>query len=80
MAVIGGSWIATECAASLASKHKDKLKVNLVCSTSVPFERCLGEQVGGVIKDEHEKNGVNVIPNARLEKIIDNGDGTAKGV
>ena len=78
--IIGGSWIATECAASLVSKHKTNLKVNLVCSTSVPFERSLGKEVGEVFKKEHEANGVNVISEARLKKIIGNADGTVKGV
>ena len=50
--------------------------VNLICSTSVPFERALGKQVGEMFKEEHEKNGVNVMPNARLEKIIGKSDGT----
>ena len=33
-----------------------------------------------MIKDEHEKNGVNIFSNARLEKVIDKGDGTVQGV
>ena len=44
--VIGGSWIATEVAAALIGKYKDQLKVNLVCSASVPFEGTLGKEVG----------------------------------
>ena len=77
--VIGASWIATECAASLVTKHKDKLTVNLVCST-VPFEKALGKEVGKVIQKEHEDNGVKLSIGGRLSKIIDNGSGGVKGV
>ena len=33
-----------------------------------------------MFKEEHESAGVNLITGARLSKLIDNGDGSVKGV
>ena len=80
MTVVGGSWIATEVAASLVTKYKDQLKVNLVCPTSVPHERILGKEVGQVFKEEHESAGVNVVTGARLARVLGTSDGSVTGV
>jgi 3-phenylpropionate/trans-cinnamate dioxygenase ferredoxin reductase component len=60
--VIGGGWIGAEVAASLRQLG---LTVTLVVPTSVPLERVLGVEVGGVYGDLHAENGVQVAPGKR---------------
>lgn len=54
-AVIGASFIAMETAASLKTRGID---VTVIAPDKVPFERVLGAEIGAVLKDVHQKNGV----------------------
>lgn len=53
--VVGASFIAMECAASLRSRG---LEVTVVAPEAVPFEAKLGREVGGVLHGMHEAEGV----------------------
>ena len=53
--VIGGGFIAMEAAASLTERG---LKVTAIIPEAAPFERQLGERIGGVFTRLHEAHGV----------------------
>jgi 3-phenylpropionate/trans-cinnamate dioxygenase ferredoxin reductase component len=55
--VIGAGWIGSEVAASARQVGADVTMVDLV---SVPLERVLGPEVGGVYRDLHEARGVKL--------------------
>lgn len=61
--VLGGSWIATECASGFATSMKEK-KTSMIYSSSVPFEKTVGKEIGQMWADEHAKAGVNLVSNA----------------
>ena len=52
--IIGSSFIGMEAAGALAKDHD----VTVIGMEKQPLERVLGEQVGGVVRGLHEKNGV----------------------
>jgi NADPH-dependent 2,4-dienoyl-CoA reductase/sulfur reductase-like enzyme len=54
-AVIGASFIALEAAASL---RKRGVEVDVIAPEEVPFEKALGRELGNLLKQLHEKNGV----------------------
>ena len=64
--VIGGGWIGAEVAASLRQLG---LPVTLVAPGSVPLERVLGPEVGGVYRDLHEAHGVRLVMGQRVTAI-----------
>ena len=49
IAIVGGSWIATEVASSLIGKYKGQKEIYLIQSTEFPLERCLGKEVGAMV-------------------------------
>jgi 3-phenylpropionate/trans-cinnamate dioxygenase ferredoxin reductase subunit len=53
--VVGASFIGMESAAALRSRG---LQVAVVAPEAVPFERHLGDTLGRLLRDAHEKNGV----------------------
>ena len=53
--VIGASFIGLEVAASLRAR---KLDVHVVAPEAVPMERILGREIGGLVREIHEENGV----------------------
>lgn len=53
--VIGASFIGMEAAASLRSRGCD---VTVVAPDATPFAKILGEEIGNVFKNVHERNGV----------------------
>jgi 3-phenylpropionate/trans-cinnamate dioxygenase ferredoxin reductase component len=55
--VIGAGWIGSEVAASLRMLGR---RVTMVAPDSVPLERVLGPDVGGVYRDLHEERGVEM--------------------
>ena len=58
IAIVGASWIATECASALIGKYKGQKEVYLVQSTEVPLERVLGKEVGSMLTRDHTEAGV----------------------
>ena len=50
--IVGGSFIATECAAALATKYKQK-KIHLIQSTKFPLEKVMGKEIGAMFAKEH---------------------------
>jgi 3-phenylpropionate/trans-cinnamate dioxygenase ferredoxin reductase subunit len=74
-AVIGGGWIGAEVTASLRQLD---VVVTLVMSRSLPLERVLGPEIGGVYRDLHLAHGVRIVSEARVEAIM--GEGAAAGV
>jgi 3-phenylpropionate/trans-cinnamate dioxygenase ferredoxin reductase subunit len=69
VAVIGAGWIGSEVAASLRMLGRN---VVLIAPESVPLERVLGPDVGGVYRDLHVQQGVDWRPGTRIKQI----DGT----
>ena len=61
--VIGGGWIGAEVTASLRQLG---LPVSMIAESSVPLERVLGAQVGGVYRDLHAEHGVEFVMNQRV--------------
>jgi apoptosis-inducing factor 3 len=53
--VLGASFIGMEVAAALRARG---LEVTVVAPEDVPFQRTLGEEVGNVLRETHEANGV----------------------
>jgi NADPH-dependent 2,4-dienoyl-CoA reductase/sulfur reductase-like enzyme len=54
--VIGASFIGMEAAASLGARG---LRVTVVAPDRVPFERSLGRELGDLLRERHEANGVS---------------------
>ena len=65
--VIGAGWIGSEVAASLRMLGRT---VVLVAPETVPLERILGPEVGGVYRDSHVQNGVDWRPGTTVGRII----------
>lgn len=55
VAIVGASFIGLEVAASLKQRGLD---VHVVAPDSVPLERVMGREIGGWVRDVHEKKGV----------------------
>ncbi len=65
--VIGAGWIGSEVAASLRTLDRH---VTLVAPETVPLERVLGPEVGGVYRDLHLEHGVDARLGASVERIV----------
>ena len=57
MVVVGAGWIGSEVAASARQKG---LEVTVIEPLSVPLERVLGTEVGGIYADLHREHGVDL--------------------
>jgi 3-phenylpropionate/trans-cinnamate dioxygenase ferredoxin reductase subunit len=75
VAVVGGGWIGAEVTASLRELG---VAVTMVMSGSLPLERVVGPEIGGVYRDLHVGHGVRIVPDVRVEAII--GERSAAGV
>jgi len=64
--VVGASFIGMELASTLTELE---LSVTVVALESVPFERTLGEEIGKMFQELHEKNGVSFELNTVVEKF-----------
>ena len=64
--VIGAGWIGSEVAASARQLGAD---VSVVDPMSVPLERVLGTEMGGVYRDLHVRNGVKLHLGVGVESI-----------
>jgi NADPH-dependent 2,4-dienoyl-CoA reductase/sulfur reductase-like enzyme/nitrite reductase/ring-hydroxylating ferredoxin subunit len=68
--VIGASFIGMEVTANLIGRGP---AITIVAPESVPFERTLGHEIGGMYKELHEENGVSFRLGARLSRFEGNG-------
>jgi 3-phenylpropionate/trans-cinnamate dioxygenase ferredoxin reductase subunit len=73
--VIGAGWIGSEVAASARQLGAE---VAIVAPESVPLDSVLGTEVGGVYRDLHAENGVDLHLSTRIEAIV--GNSSAAGV
>ncbi len=68
--VIGSSFIGMEVAASL---RKQDIAVTVVSPDAVPFASILGEEIGQMFRQLHEKNGVVFHSETKATKFVGNG-------
>jgi 3-phenylpropionate/trans-cinnamate dioxygenase ferredoxin reductase component len=61
--VVGAGWIGAEVAASARQRGLD---VTMLDPHSVPLERVLGTEVGGIYRDIHTDHGVQMLPETRV--------------
>jgi 3-phenylpropionate/trans-cinnamate dioxygenase ferredoxin reductase subunit len=73
--VIGAGWIGSEVAASARQLGAD---VSVVAPEAVPLERVLGPLLGGVYRDLHAEQGVDLHLSTQIEAIV--GNDSAEGV
>lgn len=64
--MIGASFIGLEVAASLRARNVD---VTVVAPESLPLERILGTELGTMVKELHESNGVSFKLGAKVKSI-----------
>ncbi|MGB3692158.1 MAG: FAD-dependent oxidoreductase [Spirulinaceae cyanobacterium] len=67
--VIGSSFIGMEVAASL---RKQDLAVTVISPDAVPFASILGEEIGQIFRQVHEKNGVVFHKETKATKFVGN--------
>jgi apoptosis-inducing factor 3 len=67
--VIGASFIGMEVAHSL---HERKLNVTVVAPEEVPFENVFGKEIGTLIKNIHEGDGIEFKLNSHVAKFEGN--------
>jgi len=73
--IVGAGWIGAEVA---ASARQLGLEVTLVAPASVPLERVLGGQVGGVYRELHADHDVRLLLGTGVERFA--GDGAVHRV
>ena len=73
--VIGAGWIGSEVAASARQLGAE---VAIVAPETVPFERVLGQELGGIYRNLHAEHGVDLHLSAQIESIV--GTVAAQGV
>ena len=66
--IIGGGFIGMEIASSIRAGLKD-LNVTILEGQSTPLRHVLGDDIGKVLQTLSEKNGVNIVTNARINGI-----------
>lgn len=64
--VVGASFIGLESASSLTKRG---LRVTVVAPEQVPFERILGTEIGGMLRNLHEESGVAFQLGTSVEKF-----------
>lgn len=80
VAIIGAGFIGSESAASLKSQYKDQFDIHMIAGEDVPMQRALGKDVGAMLKDQHEKNGVKLHMNSQVKEIVKDDEGKVKGI
>ena len=78
VAVVGGSYIGTEVAASLTWAHGDKC--SLVMLEDVTLERHFGKEVGGYFQGVLEEHGIEVHGGQEIDRFEGSGDRVEKVV
>jgi 3-phenylpropionate/trans-cinnamate dioxygenase ferredoxin reductase component len=74
IAVVGGSYIATEVAASLTLLGK---RCTIVMQETLPLERGFGAVAGGFVRDLLEEHGIEIVAGADVVAFDGDGDGDA---
>jgi len=70
--IIGSSFIGMEVAASIVKKSKS---ITVVGMENVPFERVLGGEIGKVLQQFHEAQGIKFVLNAIAKEFLKSDDG-----
>jgi 3-phenylpropionate/trans-cinnamate dioxygenase ferredoxin reductase subunit len=68
--VVGAGWIGSEVAASLRMVGRS---VTVIAPDAVPLERVLGPEIGGVYRDLHLENGVDLRLGSGVQRIVGSG-------
>jgi len=68
--IIGSSFIGLEAACGLRAR---KLEVSVVAPETIPFARQFGDEIGGIIRDLHESNGVRFHLGKQAKALQGNG-------
>ncbi|CAE7942916.1 aif1 [Symbiodinium sp. KB8] len=76
---VGGSFISVEYAAALAAKGTAK-SVSVLGIETVPFERVLGKEVGGLVLDLVQSKGINMYMEAAVTSLSAGSDGRVSQV
>jgi 3-phenylpropionate/trans-cinnamate dioxygenase ferredoxin reductase component len=66
LVVVGAGWIGAEVAASARQRGLD---VTVIEPASVPLERVLGTEVGGIYRDIHADHGVQMLLGTGVERF-----------
>lgn len=72
--VVGGGFISSECTANLTKMYNGKKTIRMICDFQVPLEPQFGRDVGGMLLNEHEKNGALVYAGRNVFKLKYKGD------
>jgi 3-phenylpropionate/trans-cinnamate dioxygenase ferredoxin reductase component len=75
LVVVGAGWIGAEIAASARQRG---LEVTVVAPGTVPLERVLGSELGGVYRDVHAERGVRLLLGSGVD--VFEGDGAVERV
>jgi NADPH-dependent 2,4-dienoyl-CoA reductase/sulfur reductase-like enzyme/nitrite reductase/ring-hydroxylating ferredoxin subunit len=70
IAIIGASFIGLESAENL--KHQDR-DIHIIAPESIPFSKLLGEEIGTLIQDKFEANGIKFHLNSTVSEFRGNG-------
>jgi 3-phenylpropionate/trans-cinnamate dioxygenase ferredoxin reductase subunit len=75
LVVIGSGWIGAEIASSARQKGSE---VTMLEMASLPLERVLGPELGGIYLDLHRSHGVEFLPETTVERF--EGEGAVERV
>ena len=78
--VVGGGFISSETAASLAMKYSDKIDIHLVSSQVNPLEKIFGKEVGVMFTWKHKSMGVKLHMQNGVQEIVKNQYGNVTAV
>jgi NADPH-dependent 2,4-dienoyl-CoA reductase/sulfur reductase-like enzyme len=71
LVIVGASFIGMEVAGSLSQSGAD---ITIVAPESVPFERTLGSEIGGMYRALHEENGISFRLGTTVSRFEGNGN------
>ena len=71
--ILGGGFISLEAASIIKKTNKDA-NVTVLVNAKSPFFKELGDQVGSVLRQLHEQNGVKIITEVEVESVSSSND------
>lgn len=80
VAIIGSGFIGSEAAAALKMKYKSQFQVHMIGMEEYPLELALGKEVGRMIAEEHENNGVILHMQSGVREIEKDSHGNVTAV